>query len=148
MSDSLPRARRTIGGGGANMGLSKNVRQRPFLLFGLPLIGILVGGSFALAHLTETKVEYNSSRVQKLSQEQRLALDGKKRKSFDIREEYFRLHSGSSPDALDDWDMVPVQKPPDTFVPPSPGELEDLLRAQSTPLDPTPKQKPKEIVRW
>ncbi|ORZ31469.1 cytochrome c oxidase assembly protein COX16-domain-containing protein [Catenaria anguillulae PL171] len=143
MSDSLPRASRSIGG---SNGLSSAIRRRPFVLFGLPLLAILVGGSFALSHLTETKVEYNSS---KLSKEEKLALEGKKRKKFDIREEYFRLHASDKKLDLDDWDMVPIQKPPDTFVPPSPGEMQQLLLDASTKVDPNAaKEKKKEIVRW
>ncbi|KAI9222052.1 cytochrome c oxidase assembly protein COX16-domain-containing protein [Blastocladiella britannica] len=146
MSDSLPRPPRASFIGGKSMAAA--VKRRPFLFFGLPMVGILVGGSFALSHLTQTKVEYNSTKVIKMSQEDKLELEGKKRRSFDLREEYFRLHSGTSPDklALDDWDMVPIAKMPDTFIPPSPGEMEAILVAASTA--PSAEDKPKPIVRW
>ncbi|KAJ3351747.1 hypothetical protein GGF32_004102 [Allomyces javanicus] len=144
MADRLPRPAPKLRGA---QHLAPAVRKHPFLYFGLPLIGILVGGSFALAHLTQTKVDYNSTKVQQVSRDEALAMDGKRKKNFDVREEYFRLQAGSAAEALDDWDMVPVQKPPDTYVPPSPGEMEELLIKASTKVDDGKKKEPK-IVRW
>ncbi|KAJ1509801.1 hypothetical protein HMI54_002100 [Coelomomyces lativittatus] len=62
----------------------------------------------------------------------------KLKKVIDIREEYFKLTSRLN---LDDYDMVPIPKPPDDAIPPSPGEMESLLlKATEATLQPSPKQ--------
>lgn len=66
----------------------RNARTRPVLYFGLPFIGIIVAGSFALSSLTSTRYELRDSKVTALSKEEELHMD-KNRKKIDIREEYF-----------------------------------------------------------
>lgn len=68
--------------------LIPQVRKRPFLFFGLPFLSILVGGSFALSSLTQTRYDYNSTRVKSLSKEEELGMR-KDRRRVDVREEYF-----------------------------------------------------------
>ncbi|KAL7751741.1 Cytochrome oxidase assembly [Sorochytrium milnesiophthora] len=138
--------RRPLGSGSA---AKSQITRRPFLFLGLPLIVLVVGGSFALAHLTQTKVDYNQSRVQHLSSEEAVALESrKKKKKFDLREEYFvtsrfsvplsdrggggltrrhnyyqRLQTGLD---TENWDMVPIDKS-DDYIPLSVEEHERVL---------------------
>jgi hypothetical protein len=60
--DLLTRNRKKrLSGWGATL-----MRKHPVLCVGVPFVSTLVVGSFALAHLTQTKVDYNSTRVQKV----------------------------------------------------------------------------------
>lgn len=84
--------------------------------------GILVGASFGLSSLTQTRYDYNATKVQAVSHEEQLQLQHD-RKKIDLREEYFRLTSGadsstaSAPKRKDlgkDWDgeQKRVPRPP------------------------------------
>ncbi|KAG0146031.1 hypothetical protein CROQUDRAFT_657992 [Cronartium quercuum f. sp. fusiforme G11] len=67
-----------------------HIRRRPVVFFGLPFVGTLLGASVLLSRLTQTRYDYNATRVQTLAEEERLQLDHN-RKRVDLREEYFRL---------------------------------------------------------
>jgi hypothetical protein len=41
------------------------VRKRPFLLFGVPFIALMVGSSFALTSMTQTRYEIHRDKVQR-----------------------------------------------------------------------------------
>lgn len=77
--------------------LTPKVRQRPLLFFGLPFMATMVAASFGLSTLTQTRYDYNSTKVQSMSKEEELKMR-KDRKRVDIREEYFV--SSSAVDAL------------------------------------------------
>lgn len=47
--------------------LTAKVKKRPFLLFGLPFILIMVGGSFGLAQLTQTRYDHRDLRHRQVS---------------------------------------------------------------------------------
>lgn len=58
----------------------------------LPPQGTLVAASFVLSRLTQTRYDYNATKVQAVSHEEQLRLKHD-RKKIDLREEYFRLTS-------------------------------------------------------
>lgn len=68
--------------------LLRMVRQRPFMLFGLPFLSLVVFSSFALKTFTQTRYDLNDSKQKQLSQEEELGMS-KDRKKIDIREEYY-----------------------------------------------------------
>lgn len=68
--------------------LAPQVRRRPLLFFGLPFLATIVGASFGLANLTQTRYDYNATKVQTISKEEELRMK-RDRKRIDIREEYF-----------------------------------------------------------
>ena len=68
--------------------LLQAIRKRPFLLFGLPFVGIMVGASFALEKFTQTKYDYESNKIRTMSWEEELGMK-KNRKKVDLREEYY-----------------------------------------------------------
>ncbi|WWD16990.1 hypothetical protein CI109_101426 [Kwoniella shandongensis] len=79
------------------------IRRHPFLFFGLPFIGIIVASSFALQEFTQTRYDYQASKVKSMGVEEELGMRGDRRK-VDLREEYYRLNAPDlqSPDsALD-----------------------------------------------
>ncbi|TKY87683.1 hypothetical protein EX895_003264 [Sporisorium graminicola] len=88
--------------------LAPQVRRRPLLLFGLPFLATIVGASFGLANLTQTRYDYNATKVQTISKEEELRMK-KDRKRIDIREEYFKLQSKE--DELDDWEPKRIERP-------------------------------------
>lgn len=88
--------------------LAPQVRRRPLLFFGLPFLATIVGASFGLANLTQTRYDYNATKVQTISKEEELRMK-KDRKRIDIREEYFKLQSKQ--DELDDWEPKRIERP-------------------------------------
>lgn len=68
--------------------LLRMVRQRPFALFGLPFLGLVVFSSFALSTFTQTRYDLNDSKTKSMSKEEELGMS-KDRKKVDIREEYY-----------------------------------------------------------
>lgn len=46
--------------------LVTKVKKHPFLFFGLPFIGIIVGGSFALSQITQTRFDHRDMRHSKV----------------------------------------------------------------------------------
>ncbi|CAO3635727.1 unnamed protein product [Cunninghamella echinulata] len=76
----------------------QKVKKHPFALFGLPFIAIMVGASFGLAQLTQTKM--------KVEKEEALGLD-KNRRSLSIQEEYWRLQAKTE----DEWEQVRIDRP-------------------------------------
>lgn len=107
-------------------------RRRPFFMFGLPFISILVLGSFALSSFTQTRYDLRNSKVQTLSQEEALKMD-KKRKKVDIREEYWRLQAKDVVDG-DSWENKRVPRLPGQ------GEWGDMSTTSGQKAVPTPKE--------
>ncbi|KAF9973861.1 Cytochrome oxidase assembly [Actinomortierella ambigua] len=68
------------------------IKKRPVLYFGLPFVGIIVVGSFALAELTATKYNVHDSKSKAVSKEENLKL-AKNRRRLDLQEEYWRLQA-------------------------------------------------------
>ncbi|BEJ11337.1 hypothetical protein CspHIS471_0107590 [Cutaneotrichosporon sp. HIS471] len=83
------------------------VRRRPFALFGLPFLSLVVISSFALKTFTSTRYELNDQKVSAVSKEDELGMD-KDRKKIDLREEYYRLQ-GLGDDAALSGSITPSQ---------------------------------------
>lgn len=64
------------------------IRRRPFLIFGLPFIGLTVISSFALEGFTKTRYDLHDQKVQTLTKEEEMGMK-QGRKKVDIREEYY-----------------------------------------------------------
>ncbi|KAL7420206.1 Flavin-linked sulfhydryl oxidase of the mitochondrial IMS [Cryptotrichosporon argae] len=92
--------------------LLDSLRGRPFLLFGLPFLSLVVVSSFALQRFTRTRYDLNDQKVQVMSKEQELGLS-KDRKRVDIREEYYRLNAPVSSSTSNDaaLDALRVSSP-------------------------------------
>ncbi|KAK6909793.1 cytochrome c oxidase-assembly factor COX16 [Kwoniella mangroviensis CBS 8886] len=89
------------------------IRKHPFVLFGLPFVGIIVASSFALSSFTQTRYDYQQSKVQSVGAEEGLGMRSDRRK-VDLKEEYYRLNapssqisSLSSPDSALNADLAP-----------------------------------------
>ena len=108
-------SRKKLPGTSSTAGVASLARRRPFLLFGLPFMTILVVGSFALSGITQTRYDLRNSKVQSMTKEDELNMN-KNRKRVDIREEYFRLKAKDTRTGdLDNWenkriDRLPGQK--------------------------------------
>ncbi|EGO21339.1 hypothetical protein SERLADRAFT_476383 [Serpula lacrymans var. lacrymans S7.9] len=86
-------------------------------LFGIPFVLIIVGASFGLQSFTQTRYDLQDQKVKQVTHEQALGLDRKKKK-FDIREEYYKLSAASE----QDWEPKRIQRPeglPEWGVPPT-----------------------------
>lgn len=109
--------------------LIPSIRRRPFLLFGLPFTLTIVSAAYGLSYLTETRYEYNATKVSALSKEEELGMK-KDRRKIDLREEYFKLGGGAGgraggvgssgggggqdADAWDNWEPKRVPRPEGT----------------------------------
>ncbi|KAL1744973.1 cytochrome c oxidase assembly protein COX16-domain-containing protein [Schizophyllum fasciatum] len=76
------------------------------LLFGIPFCLLMVGASYAMVPITQTRYDLHDKKVKVMTKEQELNLQ-KNRKKFDIREEYYRL----SQDVDDHWEQKRVPRP-------------------------------------
>ncbi|GAA95575.1 uncharacterized protein L969DRAFT_92707 [Mixia osmundae IAM 14324] len=112
-------------------GLNALTRRYPFLLFGLPFVLTIVGGSFALSSFTQTRYDLKDSKVRQVSQEEELNMS-KSRKKVDLREEYFRLRAQE--DELDEWENKRISRLPgqaqwgDMAPPPTQKQLQEQAR--------------------
>lgn len=62
--------------------------KRPFLLFGLPFLTVIVGASFVLTPATAIRYERHDRKVRQMTRDEELGV-GKARRKVDIREEYY-----------------------------------------------------------
>lgn len=62
--------------------------RRPFLLFGLPFLTVIVGASFVLTPATAIRYERHDRKVRQMSREEELGV-GRAGRKVDIREEYY-----------------------------------------------------------
>lgn len=62
--------------------------KRPFLLFGLPFMAIIVAGSFVLTPATAIRYERHDRKVRQMTKEEELGV-GKTRRKVDIKDEYY-----------------------------------------------------------
>ncbi|KAG0229559.1 Cytochrome oxidase assembly [Actinomortierella wolfii] len=82
---------------------SQAIKKRPVLFFGLPFVGVIVVGSFALAELTATKYNMHDNKTKAVSKEENLKLS-KSRRRLDLQEEYWRLQAKDD----EDWEIKRV----------------------------------------
>ncbi|KAJ2358718.1 Cytochrome oxidase assembly [Coemansia erecta] len=87
--------------------LQRLSKKHPFLCVGLPFMLAVVGGSFVLLPLQETKYEVQDKRVSRAAREDLLP---KNRKKFDIQEEYFKMKSQG---VWGEWEPKRVDRPPE-----------------------------------
>ena len=64
------------------------VQKRPFLMFGLPFITLMVAGSFFLTPATAVRFERHDRKIQTTTTEQALSV-GKHKRRVDPKEEYY-----------------------------------------------------------
>jgi cytochrome c oxidase assembly protein subunit 16 len=62
--------------------------KRPFLLFGLPFMTVIVAASFVLTPATAIRYERHDRKVRQMTREEELGV-GKGGRKVDIREEYY-----------------------------------------------------------
>lgn len=62
--------------------------KRPFLMFGLPFLAVIIGGSFVLTPATAIRYERHDRRVRQMSKDEELNVRRAPRK-VDMREEYY-----------------------------------------------------------
>ncbi|KAG1788281.1 cytochrome c oxidase assembly protein COX16-domain-containing protein [Suillus variegatus] len=96
--------------------LHSRLKRNP-ALFGVPFLLIIIGASFGLQTFTQTRYDLQDQKVKQMSSEQALGLDRKKKK-FDIREEYYKLSAAGE----QDWEPKRIARPddfPELGVPPT-----------------------------
>ncbi|KAI1176428.1 cytochrome c oxidase assembly protein COX16-domain-containing protein [Nemania sp. FL0916] len=81
--------------------------KHPFLLFGLPFMTVIVGGSFILTPATAIRYERHDRKVRQMSKDEELGI-GKDRRKVNMRDEYYRLAAKD----LDDWEQKRVKRLP------------------------------------
>jgi cytochrome c oxidase assembly protein subunit 16 len=69
--------------------LKAAIERRPFVLFGLPFITIMVAGSFFLTPFTATRYESYDKKRRFLDKKDAIDSSGVKRRKFDAKEEYY-----------------------------------------------------------
>lgn len=62
--------------------------KRPFLLFGLPFVSVIVAGSFVLTPATAIRYEKHDRKVRQMTREEELGV-GRQGRKVDIRDEYY-----------------------------------------------------------
>ncbi|KAH0420843.1 cytochrome c oxidase-assembly factor cox16 [Colletotrichum camelliae] len=79
--------------------------KRPFLLFGLPFVAVMVAGSFVLTPATAIRYEKHDRRVRQMTKDEELNMRRSARK-VDMKEEYYRLAAKD----IDNWEQKRVQR--------------------------------------
>ncbi|OAA61647.1 cytochrome c oxidase-assembly factor mitochondrial [Niveomyces insectorum RCEF 264] len=79
--------------------------KHPFLLFGLPFLVVIVGGSFVLTPATAIRYERHDRKVHQVSREEELGI-GKAGRRVNMREEYYRMAHKD----LDNWEQKRVER--------------------------------------
>jgi cytochrome c oxidase assembly protein subunit 16 len=65
------------------------VKKHPFVLFGLPFMGIIVAGSFFLTPFTAIRYEKHDKKRKWVTNEEALASTDKTKRKVDPKEEYY-----------------------------------------------------------
>ncbi|CAK7202517.1 Cytochrome oxidase assembly [Sporothrix eucalyptigena] len=79
--------------------------KHPFLLFGLPFMAVVIGGSFVLTPATAIRYERHDRKVRMVSREDELGI-GKSGRRVNMRDEYNRLANKD----LDSWEQKRVER--------------------------------------
>ncbi|KAK1656160.1 cytochrome c oxidase assembly protein cox-16 [Colletotrichum phormii] len=79
--------------------------KRPFLLFGLPFVAVMVAGSFVLTPATAIRYEKYDRRVRQVTKDEELNMRRSARK-VDMKEEYYRLAAKD----IDNWEQKRVKR--------------------------------------
>ncbi|EIW86149.1 hypothetical protein CONPUDRAFT_114275 [Coniophora puteana RWD-64-598 SS2] len=86
-------------------------------LFGIPFLIIMVGASFGMQSFTQIRYDIHDKKNKTAVDEHALGLD-KRKKKFDIREEYYKLSAQED----QDWEPKRIARPaglPEWGVPPT-----------------------------
>jgi cytochrome c oxidase assembly protein subunit 16 len=67
--------------------------KRPFLLFGLPFMTVIIAGSFVLTPATAVRYEKHDRRVRQMTREEELGV-GKTGRKVNMKDEYYVSHRG------------------------------------------------------
>jgi cytochrome c oxidase assembly protein subunit 16 len=86
----------------------RSISKHPFLLFGLPFMGIIVGASFMLTPVTAIRYEKHDRKVRGVTREEEEGLGKARRRLVDMREEYYKLAAKD----IDDWEQKRVKRLP------------------------------------
>ncbi|KAI0883854.1 cytochrome c oxidase assembly protein COX16-domain-containing protein [Annulohypoxylon maeteangense] len=81
--------------------------KRPFLLFGLPFMTVIVAGSFVLTPATAIRYEKHDRRVRQLTREEELGIS-KSARRVNMKDEYYRLAAKD----IDNWEQQRVKRLP------------------------------------
>ncbi|KAI1496610.1 cytochrome c oxidase assembly protein COX16-domain-containing protein [Biscogniauxia marginata] len=81
--------------------------KHPFLLFGLPFMSLIVGGSFILTPATAVRYERHDRRVRQMTRDEELGV-GKAGRRVNMKDEYYRLAAKD----LDNWEQKRVKRLP------------------------------------
>ncbi|KAK8061287.1 hypothetical protein PG994_007653 [Apiospora phragmitis] len=81
--------------------------KRPFLLFGLPFMSIIVAGSFVLTPATAVRYEKHDRRVRQMTRDEELGV-GKAGRKVNLKDEYYRLAAKD----IDNWENKRVKRLP------------------------------------
>ncbi|KAK7751111.1 Cytochrome oxidase assembly [Diatrype stigma] len=81
--------------------------KRPFWLFGLPFMTVIVAGSFVLTPATAVRYEKHDRRVRQMTREEELGV-GKSGRRVNIKDEYYRLAAKD----IDNWEQKRVKRLP------------------------------------
>ncbi|WWD03227.1 hypothetical protein V865_001278 [Kwoniella europaea PYCC6329] len=128
------------------------IRKHPFVLFGLPFVGIIVASSFALSSFTQTRYDYQQSKVQSVGAEEGLGMRSDRRK-VDLKEEYYRLNapsaqisSLSNPDSALNADLSPL---PSTSIPKKPKKSKfSMSPVSQDDYEPVRVPRPEGVPEW
>ncbi|KAI9298955.1 hypothetical protein K502DRAFT_322567 [Neoconidiobolus thromboides FSU 785] len=99
--------KRKISRGTFSEKIYSKIQKNPFLFFGLPFITIIVGASFAATNFTQTRYDYQKTRLKTLKKKDMLKLDENKRQ-VNLQEEYWKLME--SRDNLENWEIKRVER--------------------------------------
>ncbi|CAD6889383.1 unnamed protein product [Tilletia controversa] len=116
--------------------VSPRISKHPILFFGLPFVITITASSFLLAQLTQTRYDYNATKVQTVTKEEELRMS-KDRRRVDVREEYFRLSAETSEEDWDQWEPVRVPRPEGT---PEWGVAPGMQATSAASSDPSKKR--------
>src|SRR4051794_12122667 len=84
------------------------MRRRPFLLFGLPFLTVIIAGSFVLTPATAVRYEKHDRKVRQMTREEELGMRKGARK-VDLKDEYYVSPSCRSGDAIGQ-ELTPEQR--------------------------------------
>ncbi|KAK0613088.1 cytochrome c oxidase assembly protein COX16-domain-containing protein [Bombardia bombarda] len=79
--------------------------KRPFLLFGLPFMSVIVAGSFILTPAAAIRYERHDRKVRMMSREEELSV-GREKRRVDMKDEYYRLAAKD----IDNWEQKRVKR--------------------------------------
>lgn len=90
MAPVFPSRKYRIPGDPGNVGARYRamMAKRPFLLFGLPFLTVIVGGSFALTPATAIRYERQDRKVRQMTRDEELGV-GKTKRKVDMKDEYY-----------------------------------------------------------